>query len=171
LGSCSRNLQCHAFDDELHREVLSVGCNAALESRASSVILAELVDQVPHDCVVVLVHLLHRIVQVLGKRTLVEHGGPDSSDAVNNTNAVNISVSVGIGGKAGRVGVCANAGRGVVDPGAHWVVLGASVAGLQADGGGHEVTPALTHTTGLESGQAVAVGGATSKTVGDTTHG
>jgi hypothetical protein len=87
---------------------------------------------------------------------------------VNNTNAVNIGVSVGVGGKAGRVGVCANAGRGVVDPGAHWVVLGASVAGLQADGGGHEVTPALAHTTGLESGQAVAVGGTASETVGDT---
>jgi hypothetical protein len=164
----ARNLQGHAFNNELHREVLSISRNAALESRASSVVLAELVDQVPHDCVVVLVHLFHRIVQVLGKRTLVEHGGPDSSDAVDNTNAVDIGISVGVGGKAGRVGVCANAGRGVVNPGAHWVVLGASIARLQADGGGHEVTPALTHTTGLKSGQAVAVGGATSETVGDT---
>jgi hypothetical protein len=64
LETFARNLQCHALDDELHREVLSVGCNAALESRASSVILAELVDQVPHDCVNVLVYRLHRMVQV-----------------------------------------------------------------------------------------------------------
>jgi hypothetical protein len=171
LGAFARDLQSHAFNDELHREVFPVSCNAALESRASSVVLAELVDEVPHDCKIVLVHLLHHVTQVFGKRTLIEHGGPDSSDAVNNSDTVNIGVRVRVSGEAGRVGVRANAGRGVVDPGAHWVVLGASVAGLQADGGGHEVTPALTHTTGLESVQAVAVGGAASETVGDTVDG
>jgi hypothetical protein len=120
--------------------------------------------------VIVLVHLLHRVIQVFGKRTLVEHGGPDSSDAVDDGNAVDVGVRVRVGGEAGRVGVRADAGRGVVDPGAHWVVLGASVAGLQADGGGHEITPALTHTARLESVQAVAVGGTTSQTVGDTVN-
>jgi hypothetical protein len=168
LMSYARNLQSHAFNDELHREVLSISRNAALESRASSVVLAELVDQVPHDCVIVLVYLLHCGLHVHGKLTLVEHGGPDSSDAMNNTNAVDVGVCVGVGGKTGGVGVCANAGRGVINPGTHRVVLSAGIARLQADGGGHEVTPALTHTTGLKSGQAVAVGGATSETVGDT---
>lgn len=43
-------LQGHAIDDELHGEVLSVGGHAVADGRASSVVLAELVDQVPHDC-------------------------------------------------------------------------------------------------------------------------
>lgn len=100
--------------------------------------------------------------------TLVEHGSPDSSDGVDRGHAVGVGVSVGVGGKAGGVRVCANAGRRVVDPGAHGVVLGAGVAGLQADGGGHEVTPALAHTAGLESVQAVGVGRAAGKTSGKT---
>ena len=43
-------LQGHAIDDELHGEVLAVGRDAVPDGRASGVVLAELVDQVPHDC-------------------------------------------------------------------------------------------------------------------------
>lgn len=50
------NLQGHSVDDELHGEVLSVGGHAVPDGRASGVVLAELVDQVPHDCRFVLVH-------------------------------------------------------------------------------------------------------------------
>ena len=100
--------------------------------------------------------------------TLVEHGGPDGSDGVDGGHAVGVGVGVGVGGQAGGVRVGANASRGVVDPGAHGVVLGAGVAGLQADGGGHEVTPALAHAAGLESVQAVGVGRAAGKTGGKT---
>jgi hypothetical protein len=49
LGVCGY-LQGHAVDDELHGEVLSIGGDAVANGRASSVVLAELVDQVPHDC-------------------------------------------------------------------------------------------------------------------------
>lgn len=48
FGVCGY-LQGHAVDDELHCEVLSVGGDAVPDGRASSVVLAELVDQVPHD--------------------------------------------------------------------------------------------------------------------------
>lgn len=77
--------------------------------------------------------------------TLVEHGGPDGTDGVNRGHAVGIGVGVGVGGQASGVRVRADASRRVVDPGTHGVVLGAGVASLQADGGGHEVTPALAH--------------------------
>ena len=100
--------------------------------------------------------------------TLVEHGSPDSSDGVDRGHAVSVSVGVGVGGKAGGVRVGADASRRVVDPGTHGVVLSASVARLQADGGGHEVTPTLTHTARLESVQAVGVGRAAGKTGGET---
>jgi hypothetical protein len=55
--------------------------------------------------------------------TLVEHGSPDSADTVNDGDAVDVGVGVGVGGKTGGVGVRADAGRRVGDPGAHWVVL------------------------------------------------
>lgn len=100
--------------------------------------------------------------------TLVEHGSPDSSDGVDGGHAVGVGVGVRVGGKAGGVRVGANAGRRVVDPGAHGVVLGAGVARLQADGGGHEVTPALAHAAGLESVQAVGVGRTAGETGGKT---
>ena len=48
LGVCGY-LQGHSVDDELHGEVLSVGGDAVPDGRASGVVLAELVDQVPHD--------------------------------------------------------------------------------------------------------------------------
>lgn len=161
------DLQSHALDDKLHREVLSVSCNAAPESRASSVVLAEFVDQVPQDCDSVSIHF-PLFPQMHGTLTLVEHGRPDGSDGVNRSHSVGIRVFVGVGGKASRVRVCADAGRRVVDPSTHGVALGASVARLQADGSGHEVTPALTHAAGLEGVQAVAVGRATGKTGGET---
>lgn len=44
----------------------------------------------------------------------------------------------------------------------------AGVGRLQADGGGHEVTPTLTHTTGLERVQAVGVGRSTGQTGRET---
>ena len=100
--------------------------------------------------------------------TLVEHSGPDGADGVDRGHAVGVGVGVGVGGKAGGVRVGADASRRVVDPGTHGVVLSASVARLQADGGGHEVTPTLTHTARLESVQAVGVGGAAGKTGGET---
>jgi len=100
--------------------------------------------------------------------TLVEHGGPDGSDGVNRGHAVGVGVGVGVGGQASGVGVGANTGGRVVDPGTHGVVLSAGVARLQADGGGHEVTPALAHTAGLESVQAVGVGWTAGKTSGKT---
>lgn len=43
------NLQCHAVDDELHCQVLAVSSDAVPEGRAGSIVLAELVDQVPQD--------------------------------------------------------------------------------------------------------------------------
>jgi hypothetical protein len=49
LGVCGY-LQGHSVDDELHGEVLSVGGDAVPDGRASGVVLAELVDQVPQDC-------------------------------------------------------------------------------------------------------------------------
>lgn len=52
------DLQGHSVDDELHGEVLSVGGHAVPDGRASGVVLAELVDQVPHDCDVVSMVLL-----------------------------------------------------------------------------------------------------------------
>ena len=100
--------------------------------------------------------------------TLVEHGGPNGSDGVDGGHAVGVGVGVGVGGKAGGVRVCADAGRRVVDPSTHGVVLLASVARLQADGCSHEVTPALTHAAGLESVQAVGVGWTAGKTSGKT---
>jgi hypothetical protein len=71
--------------------------------------------------------------------------------------AVGIGVNVGVRGKAGRVRVSADACWRVVDPGAHRVALRAGVGGLEADCGGHEVTPALSHASGLESSQTVRV--------------
>ena len=49
FGVCGY-LQSHAIDDELHGEVLSVGRDTVPDGRTSSVVLAELVDQVPQDC-------------------------------------------------------------------------------------------------------------------------
>jgi hypothetical protein len=100
--------------------------------------------------------------------TLVEHGGPNGSDGVNGGHAVGVGVGVGVGGQASRVRVRADASRRVVNPGAHGVALSTGVAGLQSDGGGHEVTPALAHAAGLEDVQAVGVGRAASKTGGKT---
>ena len=87
---------------------------------------------------------------------------------MNAGHAVGISVNVGVRGKTGAVGVSTNACRRVIDPGSHRVALCAGVGGLQADCGGHEVTPALAHATGLKDVQAVGVGRAAGKTGGKT---
>jgi hypothetical protein len=93
----------------------------------------------------------------------------DRTDSVDAGHSVGVCVDVGVGGQRGAVRVSANAGGRVVDPGSHRVALCAGVGGLQADGGGHEVTPALTHAAGLQGGQTVRVGGATSESRGQTT--
>jgi hypothetical protein len=79
--------------------------------------------------------------------------------------AVGIGVNVGVRGKAGRVRIGADACGRVVDPGAHRVALCAGVGGLEADGGGHEVTPALAHASGLQGGQTVRVRRASGESV------
>jgi len=159
--------QSHSIDDKLHGQVLAVGRHTSgAEGWASSVVLAVLVDQVPHH--------------------LVEHIGPGLADAVYLVQGVERGVGERVGGQAGAVEVGANAGglrhvslithslaasseTHVIDePRAHRIVGGTSVAFLQADSGGHEVTPALTHTAGLERVQAVGVGRSTSKAVGNS---
>jgi hypothetical protein len=139
-------LQGHGIDNELHCQVLAIGRDAVLEGRAGSIVLAELVDQVPHD--------------------FVQHVGPNSANSVDRSHSVGAGVCLGVGGRASRVRIRANASRRVVDPGTHGVALGASIARLQTDSGRHEVTPALAHAAGLESGQAVGVRWAASKTSG-----
>jgi len=62
LGVCG-NLQGHAIDDELHGEVLSVGGDAVPDGRAGSVVLAELVDQVPQDCDSVSIMMLPKFLR------------------------------------------------------------------------------------------------------------
>ena len=124
----------------------------------------------------------HRGVHQL---TLIKHGSPDSSyesvsfaplvkkrdigsyltNRVDAGHAVRISVHMRVRGKTGAVRVSTNARRRVVDPGAHGVALRAGVGGLEADGGGHEVAPALSHSAGLQGVQAVAIGGATGQAV------
>jgi hypothetical protein len=83
--------------------------------------------------------------------------------------AVGIGVNVGVGGKTGRVRVRADACWRVVDPSSHRVALCASVGGLQADCGGHEVTPALSHASGLQGSEAVAVGRSSGESVREAT--
>lgn len=56
----------------------------------------------------------------------------------------------------------------IVGPVAHSVVGVASILLLDAEGGGIEVTPSFTHTTGLKGGKAVDVEGTTGETVGKT---
>lgn len=75
---------------------------------------------------------------------------------------------MGVCGKGSRVGVCANASRRVVDPVTHGVILSTSVVGLQANGSGHEVTPAFSHTTRLQGAKAVGVSRTTGKASGET---
>lgn len=47
--SRAARLECHALNNKLHGEVLSIGGNAVAESRAGGVVLAKLVDEVPQD--------------------------------------------------------------------------------------------------------------------------
>lgn len=149
MFSRGENSQSHGVNDELHDQELSVGGDTVgVKVGAGAVVLAVLVNQVPHD--------------------LVEHGGPGLANVVDLVLGVEGGVGVGVGGQAGREEDGADAGRVVVHPGAHGVVGVARVLGLEADGGGHEVTPTLTHTAGLESVQAVGVGGSTGQTGRET---
>lgn len=107
-----------------------------------------LVDEVPED--------------------LVKSGGPGLTDAVDAGEAIDGGVGVGGGGHGGRVENGTDTGGVVVDPGAHGVVGSTGVGGLETDGRGEEVTPALTHTTGLDGVQAVGVGGTTGQASGQT---
>lgn len=141
------DLQSHAVQHELHREVLSISGDTVAQRRARGVILAVLVDEVPEH--------------------LVQHRGPDGADGVHGGHAVGVGVDVRVDRGARRVGVRTDAVCVVGDPAAHRVALAARVGGLQADGGGHEVTPALAHAAGLERVEAVGVGGSAGEAVGD----
>lgn len=85
----------------------------------------------------------------------------------NGRGRLTIGTGVGqrVGRQAGGVGVGADAGA-VVHPLTHGVVLRPRVAGLEADGGRHEVAPAFAHAAGFEGGEAVGVGGTAGETVG-----
>lgn len=92
-----------------------------------------LVDKVPHD--------------------FVQHAGPALADGVDFGDAVDGDVCVVVGGQAGRVELRSDAGGGARHPLADGVVLRPRVALLKADGGGHGIGPAFTHTTRLGGGQ------------------
>lgn len=144
ITGADSHLQSHSIHHKLHGEELAVSSHAVSESRLGSVVLAELVDKVPHD--------------------LVQHGSPDGSDSVDGGHAVGVSVDVWVNRGASRVRVGADSSGVVVDPSAHGVALGTSVGGLQPDGSCHEVTPALSHTTRLQGTKAVGV----CRTAGET---
>lgn len=140
-------LEGEAVEDELEGEELAVGGHAlAVKGREVGVVLAVLVDEVPED--------------------LVEDGGPGGAGGVDLVLGVDRLVRERVGGQASRVGVLADALGVVVGPGAHGVVGGAGVAGLEADGRGIEVAPALAHAASLDAGQAAGVGRATGETGG-----
>lgn len=120
-------LQSHSIHDKLHGKELSISGNLAVELGENIIVLAMLINQVPHD--------------------LVEGRRPDRADGVNASQAVGALVSQGVGGQAGGVGVGADALRFVGDPVAHGLDNGAGVLGLQVDGDGHEVTPSFAHTS------------------------
>ena len=82
--------------------------------------------------------------------------------------AVDVGVLVGVCGQGGGVGIRADTGGVVVDPGAHGVVLRPCVGSLEADCGSHEISPAFAHAAGFEGVEAVGVGGPTGETGGDT---
>lgn len=100
--------------------------------------------------------------------TLIKHCSPHGTDGVHSGHPIDVGVGVGVGCEACRVRIGANSSRRVVNPGSHRVVLRASVGGLQADGGGHEITPALAHTARFKGVQAVGVGRAAGESGGDT---
>lgn len=140
-------LQGHAVLDELEGKELAVGGHAVgVKLGEVGVILAVGVDEVPEH--------------------LVEDGGPDGADGVDGREAVKVGIDVRVGRQAGRVGVGTDAGGRVTDPGAHGVVGGTGVAGVETDGRGEEVGPALAHTAGLAGGETARVGRSTGETVG-----
>lgn len=143
------DLQRHAVDDELHGEVSPIsGHTVAVESRLVGRVAAVLVDQVPQD--------------------LVEHGSPDGADAVDLGLAVDAGVGVGVHLQVGTEEVCPNSSGVVVDPRTHGVIGFPRVIRLEADGGGHEVTPAFAHATRLNASQAPGVGATAGQAVGYT---
>lgn len=143
------NLQGHAVDDELHGEIPSIGGHTgAVESGLGSRVKAMLVDQVPED--------------------LVEDSGPDGADAVYLGLSVDTRVGVRVGRHVGAEEVSPDAGGVVVDPSAHGVVCCPRVGLLHPDRSCHEVTPALAHATGLDTGQTPGVGATAGQTVGHT---
>lgn len=104
-------LEGHGVEDDLEGQVLSVGRNAVgVELGLGAVILAVLVDEVPHD--------------------LVEDGSPDFADVVHLVVGVEGSVLVRVDIQVRRVQVVSDTGIVVVHPRAQAVVGLTGVAGL-----------------------------------------
>lgn len=133
-------LQRHTVEHQLHGQVPSVGRDAvAVELGRGGGVAAVLVNQRPQD--------------------LVQNRGPHGADGVDGVERVDGRVDERVGRVAGRVGVRADTRRPARRPLAHGVVSSTRVVGLDADGGGVEVAPALAHAAGLEQAQAVRVAG------------
>lgn len=98
---------------------------------------------------------------------LVEDSGPNGADAVYLGLSVDARVGVRVRRHIGAEEVSPNAGGVVVDPSAHGVVCFPRVGLLHPDGGCHEVTPALAHTTGFDTGQTPGVCATAGQTVGN----
>ena len=136
----------HSVEDQLHGKIAAVRWSTVDKFGHDVLAHAVLIDQVPQD--------------------FVEDGGPDGTNAVDLVHALHISISVGVGLHVGRVWVFTDTALHVGSPFTHGVVGVVGVTLLETDGSGVEVTPALTHTTGLELIKAVGVGRTTAETVG-----
>lgn len=104
------NLQGHAVHDELHGKMATILWNTVAEDRVSGVGAAVGLDKSPHE--------------------VVEHGGPDGTDLVDLTEAVDGGVHVGVGLEVSGVEVGTDTLGVVGSPGTHGVVGVLGVTGL-----------------------------------------
>ena len=104
------NLQGHAVHDELHGKMATILWNAVAEDWVGGVGATVGLNKSPHE--------------------VVEHGGPDGTDLVDFTEAVDGGVHVGVGLEVSGVQVCSDTLGVVSSPGTHGVVGVFGVTGL-----------------------------------------